>query len=384
MKYIISLIFIFKVFAQPIVGANQSLDLEKLCSGPKVYIDKIPFTIDDLGFCDALQKMKKEQSTIDSNFVDDITHTLSLIEGFNTNIDSTGCFKESIGKKHFISNLGLQSSMNVERKDIWKIRLYGSHSFTTYMPTYMKMRTSRFNIDINDYQWTERSSRHFFLPKTWMEKGHNPFQLFDEPTNTFTLSIEKNGNEFFLSAFHPKFLQNNQSKLVTGTVDGVAVNSVMDISKPFDGYNQEPGELELGVNQNTHREMIFEIGYGHRFKLLDSKIGSLTYTPSLSVGVSAGQNHSAVIQEGQWWDYDYYDEKFKVQGVGGTVSNRLEYNTPNERIGVFYENRMSLYKQKHGFLDGTQEYDLKFMGNNVGVTFMLYKKKNKIKKGPLL
>ena len=67
----------------------------------------------------------------------------------------------------------------------------------------MKFRSSRYNVDIKDYDWQERSSRTFFNPKTWMVEDNNPLQVIDEPTNKFTLSLEKNGLEIFLSAFHP-------------------------------------------------------------------------------------------------------------------------------------------------------------------------------------
>ena len=40
--------------------------------------------------------------------------------------------------------------------------------------------SSRFNITISDYEWMERGSREFFLPETWMEKGHNVAQIIDE------------------------------------------------------------------------------------------------------------------------------------------------------------------------------------------------------------
>jgi len=56
-----------------------------------------------------------------------------------------------------------------------------------------------------------------------------------------------------------------------GTIDGVEVEGVYDINKPFDGYNQEPGEMELVRNENTYMQIIFEVVYGYRFKLLDTK-----------------------------------------------------------------------------------------------------------------
>ena len=100
---------------------------------------------------------------------------------------------------------------------------------------------------------------------TFTADGNNPLQMIDEPTNNFTISIEKDGNEFFLSAFHPKFLQaDDQERYMKGTIDGTEVDGVYHINKPFDGYNQTPGEMELVRNENTYMQMIFEIGYGKR------------------------------------------------------------------------------------------------------------------------
>ena len=269
------------------------------------------------------------------------------------------------------------------KKDKWKIRFYASHSFTTYFDTDISFRSSRYNVDVKDYTWAERGSREFFTYQEWKKPDSNIFQMIDEPTNTFTISIEKNGHEFFLSAFHPKFLQGtDQVKYMKGEIDGVAVDGFAPINRPFDGYNQLPGEMELVRNQNTHLQMNYEVGYGHRFNLMDNKFGKISYVPSLGVGVMAGKNVSIVVQKDKWWDFDTYEDANRIQGFGGSVANRIEYNSPNERIGIFYENKFGYYHMDHGFMDGNQKYDLKFMGNNLGVKFMIYDP-NKKKKTPL-
>jgi len=134
--------------------------------------------------------------------------------------------------------------------------------------------------------------------------------------------------------------------------------------------------MELVRNQNTHMQMTFEIGYGHRFKLLDTKFGDITYTPSIGLGVMTGGNLTVVIQEDNWWDFGDYSESFSIQGFGGSITNRIEFNTKKERFGIFYENKLGFYKQKHGFMDGTQEYNLMFMGNSIGFKFMVFSPKN--------
>lgn len=265
--------------------------------------------------------------------------------------------------------------------DKWKIRFYASHSYTTYFSSDVTFRSTRYNVEIKDYEWAERGSRKYFNPETWKEEGNNPFQMIDEPTNTFTLSIEKDGHEFFLSAFHPKFLQEeNQVKYMEGTIDGVAVAGFQDVNKPFDGYNQTPGESELVRNQNTHKQMTFEVGYGYRFKLLDTKVGSINYVPSIGLGVMVGENLSVMIKEGDWWEFNDGLDKYGIQGFGGSFTNRIELNTPKERFGIFYENKLGFYKQHHGFMDGTQKYNLGFMGNSVGMKFTIYNPNNREKK----
>lgn len=330
----------------------KSLDIRILCEGKEeAPANKTSIKLEnsilivDKGFCAEFLKLELKN---------ELVNTTSLLEKPEPSINCE------------------QKTSNQESADKWKIRFYASHSFTTYFKSDLKIDSSRYNILIKDYEWAERGSREFFLPSTWKEEDNNPLQMIDEPTNTFTLSLEKNGHEFYLSAFHPKFLQKpDQVKHIIGTIDGVDVNEVAPINRPFDGYNQSPGESEIVRNQNTHLEMSFEAGYGRRFNLIDGKFGSIVYTPSIHLGVMTGANLTVVVKENQWWEFDENLDKFGIQGYGGSITNRLEFNTKNERVGVFYENKLSLYHQKHGFLDGTQEYNLGYMGNNVGLKFMI-------------
>jgi len=258
----------------------------------------------------------------------------------------------------------------------WKLSFYLSHSFTTYYNTDIKFLSSRYNVEIKEYQWLERGSREYFQYKKWTEQGNNPLQMIDEPSNTFVLSVERNSHEFFLSVFHPKFLQNpEQVVYIKGTIDGVEVDGIYNINSPFDGYNQSPGEMELVRNENTNAEILMEIGYGYRFKLLDYKIGDLTFVPSMSLGLSCGQNLVVTIKENEWWDFDNFKQKTEIQGFGGSITNRIEFNTKKEIFGFFYENKLSYYKQNHGFMDGSQKYNLKLIGNSIGIKFMIYNPK---------
>lgn len=340
---LLGLMFVFG-FTLPVWA--QDFHLKSLCAGQTPTLEH-PLVIVDKGFC--AEYLKSETQDI-----------VSTVEGLNQ--------ADLCSDKH--------------SRDKWKVRLYASHSFTSYFKTDVTFRSTRYNVEIKDYEWAERSSREFFLPKTWKEEGNNPFQMIDEPTNTFVLSLEKNGHEFFLSAFHPKFLQKEgQVKHITGTIDGTEVDGVAEVNKPFDGYNQTPGESELVRNQNTHKQMTFEIGYGYRFKLVSGKFGNITYVPSIGLGVMVGENLTVMVKENDWWNFDEYLDKYGVQGFGGSISNRLEFNTKKERFGIFYENKLGFYHQNHGFLDGTQTYNLGFMGNNLGMKFMLYNPGNH-KKSP--
>lgn len=363
----IALLISFNAFSQSI---NQ-IDLKAICQGKDIapgnetpeareaslkmmMLDQKELMVVDKGFC---PEFLKQQAEIQ------VQETISTLEKGLSPESTKECSEPPKIEKY---------------EDKWKIRFYASHSFTTYFNSDITFKSSRYNVEIKDYEWAERSSREFFSPKTFLAEGHNPFQIIDEPTNTFTVSIEKNGNEFFLSAFHPKFYQaDNQVKYMKGTIDGTPVDGFAPINKPFDGYNQTPGESELVRNQNTYGEMNFEIGYGRRFKLLDTDFGSISYIPSVGVGVLIGNNYNVMVKEGGWWDFEEHSEGFKLQGVGGSIKNRVEFNTKSERFGLFYENKIAYFHQEHGFFDGTQTYNLGFNSNNIGFKFLINDPKKK-------
>ncbi len=356
---IIRLLLLFASFNSFSNEVLTELDFKKICNNTidneakfkVIKIDNKDVVILDKGFCLAYFSEMLE---------DKANESLKLLP--------------STQQQYIIDNSEAISTPNTngDRADKWKVRFYASHSFTTYFDTDVTFKSTRYNVIVKDYSWAERSSREFFLPETWQEEGNNPFQWIDEPTNTFVLSIERDGHEFFLSAFHPKFLQEvDQVKKITGTIDGVGVDGWQAVNRPFDGYNQSPGEMELVRNQNTHLQMTFEIGYGYRFKIVDTKVGNITWVPSIGFGVMIGSNFNVIVKENDWWNYDDYSEKLKIQGLGGSLTNRIEFNTKKEQFGIFYENKFGLYHQNHGFLDGTQEYNLLFMGNSVGVKFKI-------------
>jgi hypothetical protein len=256
----------------------------------------------------------------------------------------------------------------------WKIKLYASHAFTHYVPSDITIRTGRYDVKIKDYEWHSRDGNNWFNPKTWFKPGNNPAQIFDEPTNAYAFAIEKNADIFFVSAFHLKFYQEpGQVKHIKGTVDGVPVDHIDYVNTPFHGYVQTPGEMKLVRNENTYRQMEYEVGYSHRFKLVSSKkFGTLSYIPGISAGFQMGATYSVIVQKDAWWDFDDFREKTKIQGLGGSIRNKIEWMCPKERFGIFYENKSAFYHRRHGLLDGAQEFNLMYTANYIGLTFMVY------------
>jgi hypothetical protein len=257
----------------------------------------------------------------------------------------------------------------------WQVRVYASHAFTHYFPSDIRIKTSRYDVKIDNYEWVERSSREFFNPKTWAKPGNNPFQVFDEPSNSYTLAFEKNAHVIFVSHFHPKFYQDpDQIRHIQGTIDGVAVDHTAPVNDALHGNYYLPGAMRLEDNKNTYLQMEFEAGYAHKFTLLDTKkFGKVLYVPGISAGVQTGRTRSAVIKDGERVEYH---EQYSLQGVGGSIRNKIEWRTPKERFGLFYENKTSLYHRKHALLDGTQEFNFCYTANTVGFSFSLYNPAN--------
>ncbi|MBY0515646.1 MAG: hypothetical protein K2P81_01970 [Bacteriovoracaceae bacterium] len=264
-----------------------------------------------------------------------------------------------------------------ESGEEWKFRFHFGYNRTIYAPTNMKLSSSRLNVVIKDFEFQERTSADFYNPKNW-ESAQDAFRWIDEPTNMFSLSAEKKNNVFYINAFHPKFLKERyQDKLVTGTVDGVAVNQVMPINEEFDGYNAKPGEMNLVRFENTHKQMDWQIGYGRKFVIFDNKkAGQLSYTPQAFVGLTTGKHLTVYTKEGEYWEFDDFEDKSRIQGVNAALGHELEYK--RGKFGVFAAQKVTVSHLKQGFMDGTAEFNMMYVNPiTVGITIDLYKTKKK-------
>ena len=261
----------------------------------------------------------------------------------------------------------------------WKISFSFGNTRTHYFNSDVHLKDSRIDVHIKDAEFTERTSDSFYNPTTW-KTLNNASQWIDEPTNTFLFSAQKGANVIYLSIFHPKFLINNQDKQVTGIVDGVPVNQVMQINPAFHGYNNQPGEMHLTRFQDTHMQMDWEIGYGRKFIIFSGKkAGTLSYTPAAYIGLTSGKNDSLYLKKGAYWDYDEIEAKNTIEGANISVSQRLEYQ--RGRVSLFVDQKFTHSELKHQFMDGEADFSMNYMPVSFGLGLQLFKLKSKAPDG---
>ncbi len=258
--------------------------------------------------------------------------------------------------------------------DEWNIKFFFGYTRTEYFnsPT-VKLRSTRVNVDIKDFDWTERHSFEYFNKEKLKGKG-NTFRFIDEPTNSFFINFEKGKNVYTFSLLHYKYVMTkDQDKHVTGTIDGVAVDGVMPLNPEFDGYNNKPGEMHLLRLENTYQQVNPQIGYGRKIDIVSSpKYGKLSYTPSVQVGFIGGGSYSAFTKEGEYWVSDNKAQKFEIKGATFTAGHRIEYE--KGRLSAFMDQKFTTSKIKQDFLDGTATYRLNYMPVTLGVGIKIFKK----------
>ena len=235
----------------------------------------------------------------------------------------------------------------------WKLKFSFGFTRTGYANTNMHFKTSKMDLVIKDFEFEERTSSSFYkLPE--INKPEDSLRWIDEPTNTFTLSLEKNKNTYYVTMFHPKFLkQTEQQKQISGTLDGAPINQQMDLDK----------ELGLDYFGNTYLQLDWQIGYGRNFVLLNKGKGVLSYTPRVDAGITTGRNRSSFrgIEA---------TDKNRVMGVNGSLGHRLEFE--KGRFNVFVDQKLTTSHLEHGFMDGKAKYNMNYHHVTVGVGIRLY------------
>ena len=320
--------------------------------------------------CDREEKVKKECGD-----PTEIQKLLQFYESTSSSCANLKVMREAVGDRPY------EVTMRDQEDKRWKVRFYFGNTRNTYFPTDIKLKTSEMDVKISGMMPRERPSDSYY--RFWEAKGGftKYFNWIDEPNNTFRLAVEKEGNEFFLTVWHPKytFVQNgvndqNTNVLVEGTVNGQPVNGYQHIKGDFDSNGTPlPNQIHLSKWENSHRFLNWEVGYGKVIPLIkvrDEPI--LKWTPQLSAGVFTGKNNSAYINA-QGENKVYENDKFKIMGYSATVGNRISLTNRKDNLGVFVEHRYYLGKLKYDWADGTAEHNLRSSSFTFGVQIGLFK-----------
>jgi hypothetical protein len=245
----------------------------------------------------------------------------------------------------------------------WKIRFYFGFSRTHYSPTDMSIHTPSMNVVVRDFRMVERTSAGYYNPANWGQPL-DALRWIDEPTNTFNLSFEKGDHVIYITAYHPKYLQSFDFTPENPTTGDPASISAVGNSNP---------PIPLGSSRinflNTYQNMVWQVGYGHKFQLFQSKnSGHLYYIPKADLGVSIGLSRTSVLNpDGVLKEYE---GKLGYQGWDASIGHRLEYD--QGRVSVFIDQRMIYSHRHHEFLDGTADYNLRLTPITVGIGVDLF------------
>ncbi len=258
----------------------------------------------------------------------------------------------------------------LEKKDEdnnkWKFNFSFGFTKTDYKPTTIHVHSSEINVVIKDVEMVERTSANHYDPTTW-HHINNAAQWIDEPTNTFTFSIEKSNNIFYLTIYHPKYLKSILYKKTE--VEGETQYQFQNIGEA-DDFSQSitPGYNMMYIG-NTHFNLISQIGYGRRFTIFDTpKAGKLSYIIKGDVGITTGKARSVQIIPGVAWNDNV--GKGELQGVNASVGQRLEYK--RGIVSLFIDSKVMVQKLEHGFYDGTVDYNLVSIPTTFGIGIDLF------------
>lgn len=267
--------------------------------------------------------------------------------------------------------------LNLELKDEsgnpWKIRFHFGFTRNNYRPTDLKLESTRETKTIKGFQFDERTSATHYNPANWKEPV-DALRWIDEPTNSFTISIENKKNVIYLTAFHPKTLATYyQGKDGQGQDIYIKAPASAYLSNnPALTVNSIPAGYSAMEIQNTRGLMNYSVGYGRKLQIFDSqKAGKLNYIVRVDVGAMVGAAKSFHFTE----DREFSEGKDKTRIQSGTIAlgHRLEYQ--KGKVGVFVEQKYTKTKMEHAFLDGKASYNLDFSTLNFGVSIDLFTKR---------
>jgi hypothetical protein len=365
-KLLLSLILILPTFSYAQLSLpNQELIEEQLQNqvddASQASLDKVQIIIPVEGMSDTEQKCL---FILDSDQSQGFYAKTNTIFNQLNNFDGNNC--------SLLKAIDLPEIKN-NKKAKWNFSFEFAFNRTNYSPTTMELKSSRIDVTIKDFDIAERTSAGFYNPANW-ESAMDSLRWIDEPTNSFILTAEKNGHNIIITAFHPKFLKDdNFNKHVTGIVDGIPVDGIIDVNEEFDGYNNQLGEMFLVRFENTHMQMQWTVGYGYDFSILTSKIwGKLSIRPSIHVGIMTGENYSVYVKEGEYWEFDDNKDNYRIQGAVVAAGLRLNYKY--KRFNIFVEGQLAHARLKHGFMDGTARYDLNYQYVTFGIGYQLTKR----------
>ena len=258
----------------------------------------------------------------------------------------------------------------------WKIRFHFGHSrmFDSIKPSDVHIKSAELTGTIKGFTFKERTSDQYFNPTKWTELADST-KWVDEPSNTFTISIENKKNAIYLTAYHPKLLKTYYEKrtMVNGVEQVTYTDGTISLS---DGTPEAVAAIPDGTRgitlQNTHLLMAWQIGYGRKFKIFDTqKAGKLTYVVRADVGLQTGAARTIIIDKtnpnNMTWVQKYDD--FGIQGYNADVGHRLEYQ--RGRFGLFVDQKMVFSKIETGFMEGTASYNMQYTPTTFGVSFDL-------------
>lgn len=267
----------------------------------------------------------------------------------------------------------------------WKIRFHFGHSkmFGSIKPGDVKVKSDELTGTIKGFTFRERTSDWYFNPTKW-QKLNDASKWIDEPSNTFTISIENNKNGFYITAYHPKLLKTYYEKkeMIGGVEHTTYINGTHSLS---DGTPESYAAIPDGTRgieiQNTHKLMAWQIGYGRKFKIFDTKkAGKLTYVVRADVGIQTGAARTIIIDKTnpQNVTWNEHTDDFGVQGYNADIGHRIEYQ--RGRFGIFVDQKMVFSKIEHGFMEGTASYTTQYTPTTFGVSVDLFTFNKKKKK----